>query len=110
MTFIMTMFRPVVAVIAAFVLGSSVGVAVAGYVHPASASNPPGTIKVVDCTDTGFSSSVCDGTGIATSGQWSAFVSYSNNLAQTGGFGFDTTMQTCDASACGDLKFIYEVP
>jgi hypothetical protein len=104
------MFRPIVAIIAAFLLGSSVGIAAAGHMRPTSGSNVPGDLKIVNCTDTGFSSSTCNGTGIATSGEWSDFVSYSNGLASSGGWAFFTTMQTCDASACGNLKFVYEVP
>jgi len=102
--------KAIVLTIVAFLVGSSVGVSVAGYVHPATSTNPPGTIKVVNCTDVGFSSATCAGTSQGTSGEWSSFVSYSNNLASTGGYGFDTTMQICDSSGCGNLKFVYEVP
>lgn len=98
------------ATIMAFILGSSIGVAVAGYVHPGAGSNTPGMIKIVNCTDVGFSATTCAGQSIGSSAEWTAFQTYSNNLAQSGGFGFATTMQDCDASSCGNLKFVYEVP
>lgn len=106
----MLILRPVVLTLIAFIVGSSVGISVASYIHPTAGSNPAGTIKVVNCTDVGFDTNTCNGTGQGTSAEWAAFVQYSNTLAQSGGYSFYTTMQVCDSSGCGALKFVYEVP
>jgi hypothetical protein len=102
------MIKHIIGIATALVLTSSIGASAA--IHRQTGSTYSGEIKVVNCTDAGFSSDACDGTGLPTSDEWTAFQDYSNGLAETGGYGFYGEMQVCDSSSCGNLKFVYEVP
>ena len=103
------MSKLILSIAAAIVLTSSAVVAATSHVRPTSTTYQ-GEIKIVDCTTVGFNTSSCNGTGIPSPSEWTAFQNYSNNLAQSGGYAFFGNLQDCDASSCGALKFIFEVP
>lgn len=67
------------------------------------------SMHIVNCSDTGFLQTTCNGTTQASQSEWTAFQNYSNTTQGSTGYHYVESTVSCDSSNnCGYVKFIYE--